>query len=276
MAATLLVALLALASGASVAAAGGDPAAVSITTPAYDPGAIPEHPHELHRFRFSWSGIPVGEIGIEVGEDRDESGRRLLAISASGRTHPVVDILWRYRMTASGYVRLEPFEPGRFEADEQENKRRKLTTIEFNDGRVRSKRVKGDRTVTYDFEAPRAFDILATVAAALAMDYVVGDQYYFDVFTGSSRYLVTIEVEARETIAAAGPDRDSYRLGVTTKNLADPGKDAKHRATQLWVSAERPRRLLRARAKTFIGSVHADLAAIVALDGAGSDRHNDD
>lgn len=261
---------------AVIAFAGGDPTAVSITTPHYDPGRVPEHPDQLHRFRFAWTGIPVGEINVRLREDKDATGRRLLRVSASGKTNPVIDILWRYRMNAEGYVGLEPFGPGRFEADEQENKRRKLTTIEYEDGRIRSTRVKGDRTTRYDFEAGATLDLLATVTATLAMDYVIGDQYYFDVFTGTSRYLCTVEVEARETILAAGVERDSYRLGIITADLTDPAAEAKHRATQLWVSATRPRSLLRASVKTFIGSVHAELLAVVPGEAGEAPEHNRD
>lgn len=256
---------LAAVATATPALAGGDPTSVSISTPLYDPGRIPRHPDQRHRFRVSWSGITVGEIGVRIREDRDQDGRRLLRVRATAQTHPVVDLLWRYRMEAEGHIALEPFAPGRFEADEQENKKRKLTTIEFADGRVRSTRVKGERTVSYDFEAAHSLDLLATVTAALAMDYVVGEQYYFDVFTGTSRYLCTIEVEGRETIRAAGVEHDSYRLGITTNDLVDPDKDAKHRATQLWVSAQRPRQLLRARAKTFVGSIYVELIELVEL-----------
>ena len=242
-----------------MAAAGGeklDPGEVEVSTPVYHPVAGAHGEAETWNFGFSWSGVPVGRVTIRSNELRGEDGIRSLEVSAEGTTNAVVDLLWRYRMTARGSIRLDPFHPGEFFSEEFENQRHKITKIKFGSGRASSERRKGERVERFDFEATNMLDILSTVFLVLNMDYLAGDEYYFDVFTGTSRYLVTVEVEGIETVKAAGSEQEAYRLRIDSESLTDPGDDEKHRETHLWVSASHPRRLLRARARTFVGAIH--------------------
>ncbi len=255
-----------------------DPGKVEVETPVYRPDAEQGRVDEVWHYGFSWSGIPVGKISIEnrtLAAD-EEHGRRL-AIRAWGRTNSFVDLLWRYRLNARGTIRLDPFGPAEFYAEEEERKKKKVTRIEFSkDGVLSSERRKGDRVAKYSFEAPNTYDIVSTVFLTLSFDYEIGQEYLFDVFTGTSRYLVPIKVEAREEVKAAGEMVDSYRLLVSTRPLTDPEDKGKHRQTELWVSAERPRRLLKSRSKTFIGAVYVSLESIEPLGQAESTASNPD
>ena len=249
---------------AAVAWAGLPPGEVEISTPVYEVSTPEKRDSERFVFSFNWSGIPVGRVSMTVADSGSGPDRRL-SLSTQGRTNAVVDLLWKYRMDFSGAVTLEPFAPSEFFSREQENRRHKTTSIKFSRGpeaRIESVVTKGERRDEFSFAAGNTLDILSTVLLMLELDYFVGEQYYFDVLTGKSRYLVTAGVEARELIEVAGKTEDAYRLLIETSDLTDPGDDEKHRATHLWVSAARPRHLLRAASKTFIGSVYVELTAV--------------
>jgi hypothetical protein len=264
------LALLCLAPHGAAAAA-IEPGEVQVSTPVYQLPADVEWPDERWDYHFSWSGIPVGTLSIEAGgqpaEDGDtdggDSGKRL-TVHVLGTTNSVVDLLWKYRLDARGVVAVRPFSPREFIIDETERRKDKFTHIRFDaDRNVHSIRRKNDKTREYRFAGGNTFDILSTVFLILNLDYVLGDEFYVDTFTGTSRYLVTVNVDAKEEQLAAGASVPAWRLSVHTHELTDPEKDGKHRETILWVSRDKPRRLLAARSKTFVGAIEVDLDAVV-------------
>ncbi len=237
------------------------PDEVEIELPRYVIQGPADRLNETWTYRFYWAGIPVGSAFVRVHE-ASETGRPILRVEVAGRTSALVDLLWAYRLQAEGFIRLEPFAPGEYHAVEVERGRRKQTDIVFDERRtVHTQRIRGDRVFAYAFAAPNTYDIVATVFLALNLDYRPGERYRFDVLTGTARYLVTVTVAGRTEIEAAGTRHDAWRLTVTSRELTDPNEEEKHRATDLWVSAARPRRLLAARSKTFVGAITGRMTA---------------
>ena len=269
------LALLCLAPhGAAVAAI--EPGEVQVSTPVYQLPADVEWPDERWDYHFRWSGIPVGTLSIEAGgQPADDGGTgvgdtgagdrgKRLTVHVLGTTNSVVDLLWKYRLDARGVVAVRPFSPREFIIDETERRKDKFTHIRFDaDRNVHSIRRKNDKTREYRFAGGNTFDILSTVFLVLNLDYVLGDEFYVDTFTGTSRYLVTISVDAKEEQLAAGISVPAWRLSVHTHELTDPEEEGKHRETILWVSRDKPRRLLAARSKTFVGAIEVNLDAVV-------------
>ena len=246
------------------------PGEVSIEVPVYAPSARIDAADERWRYRFKWSGLPVGEATI-TARRLGEAGSQRIGIELEGRTNAVIDLLWKYRLDARGTIRVEPFGPGTYFATESERGTEKLTRIEFGpDERVRTFRRKGEREQSFEFESAGTLDMLATVVLTLNLDYEVGQVLLFDTLTGTARYLVEVTIAEREPIDVLGRRVDAYRLGIATSELTDPDEEHKHRSTDLWVSATRPRRLLRARSKTFVGAIYAELAAIETVAGQGN------
>ncbi len=270
-----------------VAAAEIKPAEVKVTTPIYRIGGSPFKSGERWVIDFEWSGIPVGRFEIEIRETADEAASKTslgadghadrpgLDVAVTGSSNSLISLLYRYRLDAKGRVFTDPFAPHSFHAEEEENRRFKLTDVEFDkDRNVHAVRRKGDKVVEHDFAAPNTYDIMSSVFLIMSIDHKVGDEYFVDTLTGNSRYLITVLVEGREQIEVAGEQVEAFRLLLGSFELTNPEDDneKKHKETRLWVSAERPKRLLRARSKTFVGSMYGTLTAIEPLPAVPSIR----
>ncbi len=238
------------------------PQDVHVKTPVYHIDHSAFQAGERWQLEFRWSGIPVGHFTIELSDGGHTGGKRL-NIEVTGRTNSFIDLLWRYRLHATGWVFTEPFAPGAFHAEEHENARFKVTDVGFDsDRQVHAVRKKGDSVRETAFPAPNTYDILSAVFMIMSLDHHIGDEYYVDVLTGLARYLVTIQVEERGWVQVEGKPVDAFRLALSSYDLTDPEKSSKHRGTSLWVSASRPKRLLKAESKTFVGSISASLTAV--------------
>jgi hypothetical protein len=238
---------------------------VAVDTPVYVlPKDLPP-PTGRHDYQLSWSGIPVGRVRVDMrpgaAAGAGGAGAAPIDVDILGATHPAIDWLWRYRFEGHGRVHTDPFAPGGFVVDECENRDHQRTEIRFREegARVRGiRRVRG-RVKQYVFDSTNTFDLPSSVYLVLGLDYQQGARFALDAFTGKSRYLVTIEVAGREALAHGAQAVDAWRLRVTTRELTDDDPEGRHRETLVWISAERPRRLLRARSETFVGSIQLEL-----------------
>lgn len=218
-------------------------------------------------YRLHWSGFPVARVRIAMRPDPERGG---IGVEVLGATHPVIDWLWRYRLAGHGWVRTDPFAPGGFVVDECENRDYQRTEIRFGepDHGVRGIRQVRGRTKEYVFHSDNSFDIPSSVYLVLNLDYAPGARFALDAFTGKSRYLVRIEVQGREAVEVGGGLHPAWRLRLESEELTDDDPEGRHRETLVWVSEERPRRLLRASSRTFIGSIQLELEpAGTALEG---------
>jgi hypothetical protein len=247
---------------------------VAVATPVYVlPRGLPA-PSGRYDYQLSWSGIPVGRVRIDMrprigtGAEADAGsdaapGARGAAVEVDilGATHPAIDWLWRYRFEGHGRVHTDPFAPGGFVVDECENRDHQRTEIRFGEAgsRVRGIRLTRGRVKEYVFTSSNTFDLPSSVYLVLGLDYAPGARFALDTFTGKSRYLVTILVDGREALAHGPETTDAWRLRITSEELTDDDPEGRHRETFVWVSAERPRRLLRARSETFVGSIQLEL-----------------
>jgi len=231
---------------------------VAVETPVYRvPGGLPL-PDEALRYRLRWTGIPLG--GVELAMHPDDGGSAL-AVAIRGATWPAISWLYDLRFTGQGRVRTAPFAPGGFELESCEGDRHKHTRILFpeGDGPIRSIRQKRGRTTEYFFHSDNAYDVPSAIYLVLNLDYSPGDRYQVDAFTGEERYLVTADVVGRETVGIGNESVSAWRLELGTRPLIDDDDERKHRGTSVWISDERPRRLLRAKTSTFVGSVTLEL-----------------
>jgi hypothetical protein len=231
---------------------------VAVSTPVY---ALPDtltHPEGRFDYRLGWMGIPVGHARIEARA----AGPGWLDVAVRGGTASAIDLLWRYRVEGHGTVRTDPLAPVRFATLERENDRvREVEVwIDRRTGAARSERRAGGVVDRYEFESTNSFDIPSSVLLVLGLDYEAGDRFRIDTFTGTRRYLVEAVVRGLESIRAGGERRDAWKLRLSTDDLTDRDPDGLHHATDLWVSRERPRVLLRARSWTFVGHVSLELA----------------
>ncbi len=279
-AAALLLALTVAALGAASEA----PDAVEVETPVYTVVEPVSQPVERWIYTFSWSRfitvakveIVAGErpVGVAEGADSgavdgavgggvDGGGDREIQVAVRASTSRVLDLIWRYRMNADGIVGLDPFRPSRFEVRESIKRRPKTTRVEFDgNGGVHTYRNKKGLIREYRFDAPNSFDMASTIYLVLNQDLAVGESYDVDTLAGNSRYLITVEVVGKETVKAAGAKHPAFKLKVMSQDLTDPPDTEKHGHTDLWVSEQRPRRLLQAVSQLWVGAVRGRLERI--------------
>lgn len=256
------------------------PTEVTVETPVYSIHSGPLRPAETWVFDISWTGVPVGQATIAVAPQVQgtegaqaqvastpvaDEAMRAIKVDIKAETNSFIDFFWRYRLHARARFQTNPFSPGDFYSEEMERTKQKRTTIEFDQSRnVTSSRQKGEKLTQYAFSAPNTYDMIATMFATLSFEYATGAHYTFDTFTGTSRYLIDVDVRERGPFETAREVFDAWRLEVRTKALTDPDEAGKHQATSLWVTSEQPRRLLGAKSDVFIGAVNVNLASVSA------------
>ena len=230
----------------------------AVDTPVY---TLPEdRPRHSGRFgyRLRWSGLPVARVTLVMSASTEPGA---LDLAIQGATHPVIDLFWRYRFDGRGQVATAPFGPRYFEVEECERTRLRRTHIRFDgpDDRVRAVRRSPGKIREYWFRSTNTYDVPSAVYLAMNLDYAPGREYTLDTFTGKSRYLVHLAVEALETIRLGDRDHEAWRLGIRTEEVTDDDEDDRHRRTQVWLSTQEPRSLLRARSETFVGAITLEL-----------------
>lgn len=205
-----------------------------------------------------WAGLPVAHVRLEMQPAPEEHG---IAVDITGATHRVIDLFWRYRFDGHGIVKTAPFSPARFDVAECEKGRMKRTHVRFpaNGSRIEATRFSRGKTKVYWFESENAYDIPSSVYLVLNLDYTPNASYRLETFTGRSRYLVDVTAEKRETIQIGATDHEAWRLRVETDEITDEDEDGRHRETLVWVSPEHPRRLLRAKSHTYVGTITLEL-----------------
>lgn len=230
----------------------------TVETPVYTLREDLPKPTGRYDYSLRWSGLPVARVSLDMQANAGANGVDLAIV---GATHPVIDLFWRYRFDGRGRVATAPFGPRYFEVEECERSRLRRTEITFGgtDDRVQALRHSRGKVREYWFQSDNTYDIPSAVYLVLNLDYEIGRTYTLDTFTGKSRYLVQLVVEARETIEIAAGKRDAWRLGVRTEELTDEDDDDRHRKTEVWVSPEHPRQLLRARSETYVGAITLEL-----------------
>ena len=230
----------------------------AVDAPVYTLPADLPTPTGRYDYRLRWSGLPVARVSLDMQPTPD---RESVDLTIAGATHPVIDLFWRYRFDGRGRVATAPIGPRWFEVEECEKSRLRRTEIRFDgsDDRVRAVRHSRGKVREYWFHSDNTYDIPSAVYLVLNLDYALGDRYTLDAFTGKSRYLVHLEVEAQETIEIAGAPRAAWRLVGRTEELTDDDADGRHRRTEIWISPERPRTLLKARSETFVGAITLEL-----------------
>jgi len=234
-------------------------------------------PPEKWTYSFSWwPFLRVGTAEITAVErvraTESPAGtvparqQREIAVSIEGKTSRLLDAIWRYRIDAEAVVPLEPLRPGTLEMHEIIKKKPKHTRISYDDGEFLTWRDRNGSIKETRIVAPGALDIVSTLYQLLNEDLDIGDRYVFETIAGRSRYDVRFEVLKNGRIKVASEKIDAIKLKVTGADLTDPEDTRKHRKTMIWVSAERPRRLLQVVTGLWIGTVKVRLRAVEPLD----------
>ncbi|MBT8442603.1 MAG: DUF3108 domain-containing protein [Gammaproteobacteria bacterium] len=257
----------------AIVPARGTPATGIDTAAPSDAPTLYQRP-EKWTYSFAWwPFLRVGSAEITAMEregpmDDNPALRstREIAISIAGKTNRLLDAIWRYRITADAVVPLEPLRPGVLDIHESIKLKPKHTKITYEDGEFYTWRNKGGAIKETRIDAPHALGIFSTFYTLFDEELNVGDRHEFETIVGRSRYDVQFEVLGNDRIKIEGKKHAAIKLNVTGADLTDPEDTSKHRKTTIWVSAEKPRRLLQAVTRIWIGTVKIRLRTIEPLD----------
>jgi len=205
-----------------------------------------------------------------------------VVLRGRAETNEVLDLLWRMRDSIEATVALAPIRPRRFVLRQNENDRRRETTIVAEGAQLVGTLERAHRPARRAVVplGPKVHDPASVAYAirALATDRSAATTY--DVLAGTKVYTVTVKPAGTETIEAVGRTWPARRfrlsLDLTPRDAESPpasalpspvSSNAPSRArddlnvqeAELWVSAGPERLPLRMRAETFWGWVTLEL-----------------
>jgi len=203
-----------------------------------------------------------------------QPARDTVVLRARAETNEALDLLWQMRDSVEATVRLNPIRPQRFALHQNENDRRRETTILAGPTRLVA-------TVERQHRQPRRADVALTptlhdpasvayLIRNLPADLARATSY--QVLAGTKIYTITVAPAGTERIDAAERTWPARHLHLTlqlTPTDAEPTpaagaagsreSQAQVQDADLWLSSGAERLPLRMRAETFWGWVTVEL-----------------
>lgn len=221
--------------------------------------AAVELPRRLE-YRVAWNGIPAGSGVVSIAAGND-AGRDTVAVSAQASTNAFVSLFWSFRGALETTMLADGPAPLRFDYRRDLNGRPHATTIDFDGAHAHG---------VYEHSGERReadlFDVVDPVTAvfrARASDARPGDALWHDVWTGEVRYLVRLDIVARETVEVPAGRFAALRVVPHLWRIEGrPAPDTRLRRATIWVTDDAQHVPLRIRSKVFVGSVSVDLVGL--------------
>lgn len=223
------------------------------------------------RYSLSWNHlINAGEASIVMkdGKKLDDASSEALNGEATARSSGVVRLLWAYDCELKSQVDKTSFRPLWFEHSETENSETVSYRTDFKADRVVTMRYLTEpdtgevKSKKRTFKYAHVYDLLSSILCLRSLPLKDGKTITGVIQPFDAPYLVSFEVQGRESRKYQGKDLDTIRLGVKIQKI---NKDLtlkeykKLKTGTLWVSEDEYRLPLEIRANIFIGYVAATL-----------------
>lgn len=208
------------------------PAAQTRDGAATRPGNAATRPERL-RFTATWNELPVADAELLVQPAAD----RTLVLRGRAETNEVLDLVWRMRDSFDAVVALDPIRPRRFLLRQNENDRRRETTVVAEGAQLVATIERRHRPPRRAVVAlgPRLHDP-ASIAYAIRMlpaDRTAATSY--DVLAGTKVYTITVTPAGKGTVEAAGRTWPARRfrlaLDMTPHDAESPPPSAPRSAS---------------------------------------------
>jgi hypothetical protein len=255
----------------------------------YRAGSVATAQHvERMRYRATWNGIPVANAELLIQPEPGGARSRSVVLRGRAETNEVLDLLWRMRDSVEATVGADPVVPLRFSLRQNENDRRRDTTIVAQPPRLigsvekRHRRVRrADVPLT-----PRLHDPASVAYLIRTLPKELDQRPTYSVLAGTKIYALTIAPAGTENVEVAGRVWPARRLhlslalqpkdvespsivaGTPTRdpderdddrNGDQPWRDLDVQEADLWISSGPERVPLRMSARTFWGWVSVEL-----------------
>lgn len=240
---------------------------ITLTKPGKEP---PLKPCRL-RYSLSWNNlINAGEVVIAMkdGKTREASASGVLAGEATARSSGLARILWAYDCELKSEVNKTTLRPLWFEHSETEDGETVSYRTDFKSDQVVTIRNETDpetgkvKSKKRTFKYANVYGLLSSILCLRSLPLKDGELITGVVQPFDKPYLVSFEVQGRESRKYQGEERDTIRLGIQIQKI---NKDLtlkaykKMKTATLWVSEDDYRLPLEIRADIFIGYVAATL-----------------
>lgn len=208
----------------------------------------------------SYLGVPTGEAKVKVGQPEGDIWPVVFQARTSGaaslldvREHMVS--YWDAQLRLSRGSDLQAYEVGYFHTDSARFSRvpgepTRVTVVEQR---------KGKKAKTKVLEVPpTALDLPGAFLWLRMQDLAEGSRHEVPIISGTSQFVLSAEVVAREEVKVAAGTFPAFKVRVRT---GFPGKFSTKRDTFLWLADNGDRRLVKASAEFAVGSIVGELKA---------------
>lgn len=238
------------------------PALITEQPPQYQPRHVPFENGEYASYQASWNGIPVATADVRTSP-LFLDGKKAFQVDVQARTMRVLDLVWKMRDSIQSVFDAGTLSPKSYVFQQRENSRSTDTHALYNPDEKKwtVSRRKGKKTSRFEINSGTTFDPITATYLMRSLDFKVGDQLRFHVFGGKSRYLLTLNIAAREMVTTKAGTFEAFRIVPRTQNLNSDGYAERMREAIVWISADSRRLPVKLQSKVFIGHVYLELTA---------------
>jgi hypothetical protein len=223
---------------------------------------MPFHEDERLTFVASWLGLPAAQAQLWL--HRDPADPALWTCEAVLKTNRAVDVFFKMRDYMREQFRSGSFAPRDMYVRQRENYRHDDFNVWFDRGQqlVTMSKRNSHGVQLKQYRASNPWGMLSGAAMALSQPMAVGEKYTFDVFSATTRYVLSFEVAGRERIDTPLGTIDALRLVPSVLYLSNGKFRADAQSTNIWISADGRKLPLRVESATFIGAIRIDLVKV--------------
>lgn len=236
-----------------------------LKVPSYRAGTMPFHDGEKLVYQASWIGIPAARARFQLHRNKKEPSQ--WKAEAWIETTPVVDVLFKMRDYMAEKFAIGSLATAGVYQRQSENRRFDEYTISFDRSKnlVTSEKKNPRGILTRQFISADPWGPISGAMMALTQPLNPGNNYEYDVFSGTTRYVFSFHVDDRERIRTPLGVFDALKITPGVVYLSNGNYKNQATTTTIWISADKRRLPLRLQASAFVGQITADL---VELDGS--------
>jgi hypothetical protein len=226
----------------------------------YTPRFHPFNSGEKAVYHASWLGIPVASAEIEM-QALQQDGKKFYQVTVQAQSWRYLDLFFKMRDVIESKFDAETFHPSRYFFRQREN-RKVIDTTAVIDPSTKKwvvHRQEGKKPKDFEFVSPYTLDPISAVYLARTLDFKVGDRLRLEVFGGKSRYLVTLDVVAKERVSVKSGEFDAFKIIPQVTDLSKSGYAKRVRQATVWISSDEKRTPLKIVSQVFVGSVNIEM-----------------
>lgn len=267
----ILVSIISLVMGFSQPLHAAAPEAKGLLPQADDPAYLPRLGTYFYCFEFNNVNIGTASIGIEREGD-------LYRMQVNAKTNDKVDYVYKIRYRGENLTDLDSLTPVVTKIKQQVKSTEKELVINFqNNGTVQTSEKKFKKGELVDGEMRKfhtdrhILDPFSATYLARGLDWKVGTEEVFEVYTGKSRYELRLKCTDKVLIERPGGKREAWVIVPTAKGL-DPDKlkaaaKKKPADIRIFLSADDLKDVLRIEANHTMGTFLVQLDRFEAAPG---------